>query len=422
MTHGFMGLVAAMHCALAEWDDMTTIDFHRYETVKYINSRLNSEGRDDATVSDGVVVAVSLLVHVEAFIGSLPAARAHLMGLMKMVEMRGGILDGFGHSTLLQRALAWADFAYATASQSPLSLPFIPTLASALDIQNRFLSRSIMLNTTSSSRSNGLVIRNRETIELFELIHSTTQAVNTFEFDKLESLQTERGQMSDSVYLVEYRLCNLEEAIRSRGSNSLLLQSGGVFDSQTVVNYGSPTDLSDALVYASHLYLHMALRGQPPQARGHKLLVEALMGSLLDISMTFSPVANVWPATSFDAANPCYNGGFLGGSTERSELSDSTPDSSREEASDELHEDILLWILFVGCCAQVPPSHVWEDLGGTVDCRVYFLGAMRKYCLSRGILNLDILTTKLKAIVWLNSWCEKQLEIIWARIGYELGI
>ncbi|KAH6648785.1 hypothetical protein BKA67DRAFT_372704 [Truncatella angustata] len=222
MTHGFMGLVAAMHCALAEWNDMTTIDFHRYEALKHINERLNLEGRDNATVSDGVIVSVSLLVHVEAFIGSLPAARAHLMGLKKMIEMRGGLLDGFRHSTLLQRALAWADFAYATASQSALSFPFIPTLASALDIQDRFLSRSMMLNTSSLGRChNRLTIRDRETIELFEIIYSTTQAVNTFEFEKLESLRAERGQMSDSVYFVEYRLCHLEEMCQMRGRRLL---------------------------------------------------------------------------------------------------------------------------------------------------------------------------------------------------------
>jgi hypothetical protein len=70
MTHAFMGLIAAMHNALAEWEDMTTINFHRYETVKYINARLDSEGKDSMfPVSDGVIVSVSLLVTIEV---SLP--------------------------------------------------------------------------------------------------------------------------------------------------------------------------------------------------------------------------------------------------------------------------------------------------------------------------------------------------------------
>ncbi|ETS84393.1 hypothetical protein PFICI_02418 [Pestalotiopsis fici W106-1] len=176
MTHGFMGLAAAMHCALVDWDDMTTIDFHRYETIKSINKRLVVEGKGDATVSDAVIVSVALLVHVEAFIGSLPAAAAHLKGLRKMVELRGGI-EVFGHTLLLQRALAWADFAYATASQSPLSFSFIPTLEPALDTCDRFVSRSMMINALAPSHlDGGLVIHNREAIDLFELMFSITQA------------------------------------------------------------------------------------------------------------------------------------------------------------------------------------------------------------------------------------------------------
>lgn len=66
MTHAFMGMIAAMHNALADWEDTTTINFHRYEAVKYINKRLHLEGKDfNSPVSDGVIVAVSLLVNVE---------------------------------------------------------------------------------------------------------------------------------------------------------------------------------------------------------------------------------------------------------------------------------------------------------------------------------------------------------------------
>lgn len=430
MTHGFMGLVAAMHCALTEWNDMTTVDFHRYEAIKYVNKRLNLEGKNDATVSDGVIVAVSLLVHVEAFIGSLQAARAHLMGLRRMVEMRGGLFDGFGHRCLLQRTLAWADFAYATASQTALSFPFVPSLASTLGIHNRFLSRSMILNAMAKSRgSNELTVQNRETMELFELLWSTTEAVNAFEFDKLESLQSERGQMSDSVYLVEYRLCSLEEVIRSKSSNSFTLLSSETADGQHMVNYSSPVDLSDALVYASHLYLHMTLRGQPPQARGHRLLVEALMASLYGTIMSLNLFTDTWPTTSADlvwpldltvSSDPTAEG-WHGPSREFIDSSDSTPDSSKEGMKDELHEDILLWILFVGSCAQVP-SYSWDGSEALIDCRGFFLSSLRRYCLTRGILNKEVLTTKLRDIIWLKSWCEKQLEMIWARIGTELGI
>lgn len=430
MTHGFMGLVAAMHCALVDWDDMTTIDFHRYETIKSINKRLVFEGKGDAAVSDAVIVSVALLVHVEAFIGSLPAAAAHLRGLIKMVEMRGGI-EVFGDSLLLQRALAWADFAYATASQTSLSFPFIPTLEPALDTSNRFMSRSMMINAFASSHQDGgLVLRNREVTELFELLYSTTQAVNTFEFDKLESLKSKRGRISDSVYMVEYRLCNLEEMIRSRSRSISLVSPVEAGDSHFAMANTKVVDLSDALVYASHLYLHMALRAQPPQAPSHRYLVETLMSSLYGIVAGLSLFVDASLAESSDQRShgnvpalgvstmqewQAGNGGYY------SSPSDSTPGSLRNEAHDELHEDVLLWILFIGSCVQVPPSHSRDNFGAVVDSRGFFLGCFKRYCSSRGILDLDILTRRLRCIIWLDTWCERQLEMIWARIGAGTG-
>jgi hypothetical protein len=61
-----MALIAAMHNSLADWWDSSTVDFHRFRAVQAINERLNLEGRDeDAPVSDGVIVAVALLVNIE---------------------------------------------------------------------------------------------------------------------------------------------------------------------------------------------------------------------------------------------------------------------------------------------------------------------------------------------------------------------
>jgi hypothetical protein len=428
-----MGLVAAMHGALSEWDDTTTVDFHRYETLKHINKRLNQEGRDDITVSDGVIVAVSLLVNIEAFIGSIPSAKAHMMGLKKMVELRGGIVEGFRHTTLLQRALAWSDFAYATASQTPLSFPFIPELASSLGIQDRFLSRSMMLNTVPTSQPGPvLTIGNRETMELFELLYSITHAVNTFEYANLDNLRTERGQMSDTVYLIEYRLCRLEETIRSRTmraqsspESSLSPTSDDEF--QAVTSYKGPNDLSDALVYASHLFLHMALRGQPPQARGHKLPLEGLMACLYELLLTLSSmfdsppldVATQSPEDFVPAGSSLDN--WLNSVVEHSESPGSTPTSPKDKR-DELHEDILLWILFVGSCVQTRPVVGWDSLAVDSDYRKFFLGALKRYCLGRDMLNYDLLITRLKKVIWLDSWCDKQLDMVWARIGNELGI
>lgn len=59
-------MLAAMHNSLARWADTSTIDFHRFQAVKSINERLNLEGKDDSKpISDGLVVAVALLVNIE---------------------------------------------------------------------------------------------------------------------------------------------------------------------------------------------------------------------------------------------------------------------------------------------------------------------------------------------------------------------
>lgn len=438
MTHGFMGVVASMHCALSEWDDMTTIDFHRYEALKHVNKRLNQEGRNNVTVSDGVVVAVSLLVNIEAFIGSLPAARAHMMGLRKMVELRGGIADGFRHASVLQRALVWSDFAYATAAQTSLSFPFIPELASSLGVHDRFRPRSMMLNTTLPGQPPAaLTIRNPEIMELFELLYSATHAVNTFEFANMQNLKTERGQMSDTIYLIEYRLCRLEEAIRARTNatarrglfpeSSPSPTSNDQNQNQVMAGYNGPNDLSDALVYASHLFLHMALRGQPPQARGHRFPLEGLMASLYEPLMSLNPLSGPLAAAasmqSPGEGAPADDSldSWLNSVVEQAESLGSTPESPKGRR-DELHEDILLWILFVGSCVQIRPLPGWDSLEADWDYRRFFHGSLKRYCLSRDMLNRDVLFTRLSRVIWLDSWCDKQLDMVWARIGNELGI
>ncbi|KAK8000731.1 hypothetical protein PG990_013331 [Apiospora arundinis] len=252
MTHAFMGFMAAMHNALADWDDSSTIDFHRQETIQCINKRLNLESKgQDVPVSDSVIVSVSLLVNTETAWATAP---------------------------LLQRALSWADFAYATMAATPLLFPLVPQIAGSLDIQDRFMSRSMMINNINGAGGqqhgrHNLLLRNREAAELFELLFSTTEAVNNFEFARIDELRDQRNQMSDTVYLLEYRLCTLEQQARARAE-----QMGG--HNAAAAALANPTDLSDSLVYASHLFLHLALRGQPPAAKRHKALTEALMTSL----------------------------------------------------------------------------------------------------------------------------------------------
>ncbi|KAK8123055.1 hypothetical protein PG984_011725 [Apiospora sp. TS-2023a] len=437
MTHAFMGFMAAMHNALADWDDSSTIDFHRQETIQSINKRLNMESKgQDVPVSDSVIVSVSLLVNIESFIGSLASAKAHMNGLLRMVELRGGLIDGLGYSPLLQRALSWADFAYATMAAAPLSFPFVPQISGSLDIQDRFLSRSATINNNAARfyqqqqqhGRHGLLLLDHEATELFELLFSTTEAVNNFEFARIDALKEQRSQMSDTVYLMEYRLCVKEQHARTRAAHS-----------GHALPLANPTDLSESLIYATHLFLHLALRGQPPAAKRHKALTESLMtslsGLLVHLGWLFGTNGDPSPPANYTTDAPGAHAYTLEDSWPSSYQETVTikpePESEPEVAIiDDLHDDVLLWILFVGCCVQMRPAHPRNEyeiptLDSTFlarDHRPFFVLALRRLCRERAILEKEVLIDRLRAIVWMNTWCERQLDMVWALLGLELEL
>ncbi|KAI0385130.1 hypothetical protein F5Y04DRAFT_246887 [Hypomontagnella monticulosa] len=421
-THAFIAMIAAMHNSLARWADTSTIDFHRFQAVKSINERLNLEGKDDSKpISDGLVVAVALLVNIEAFIGSLSAAAAHMSGLKRMVDLRGGIVEGFKHSSILQRSISWADYSYATAAHKPVVFPFIPQLASSLALHDRFTSRSMLANMEPLGFKD-LTIQNREAVELFELLYSITECINNFDYATLEDTYGERIQVSDSIYMVEWRLCQLEEFSRSRHStragSAPLLPS--IEDKQP--RYPSPTDLSDVLIYAAHLFLHLAIRGQPPSAQRHRALTEALMSSLSDPVLTLDLLSQpkVYQTSgsqlSRSNAGPSTMGSLSTYAPMSSEISHA---GLSRPPKDELHANILLWALFVGSCVRVPvPLTETSVLVG--DHHEFFVNALKNYCRARNIVEKDDLQAKLRDIMWLYSWCEHQLGLLWVEIGNDL--
>ncbi|KAK7744003.1 hypothetical protein SLS62_010364 [Diatrype stigma] len=433
-THAFMANVAAMHNSLADWDDTTTIDFHRFQAVKTVNERLNLEGKDiDSPVSDGLIIAVALLVNTEAYIGSLAAAGAHMNGLKRMVEMRGGLLQGFEYSSLLQRTMAWADFSYATAANKPLVFPLIPKLATSLGIKDRFMSRSMVANTEAVGLSD-LSIRHREVMELFELLYSITDGINSFNWADIKSFKAERSQISDSIYLLEWRLCQLEDSTRSQQGSSTRAESLPITmpsdDNDSWLETSPPTDLSNALIYASHLFLHLAIRGQPPAAHRHRALIEALMSSLCDTLMMLDLLSEVDPPlgspASYHTESSVGQLSTESWSTTTSDVSNCSNSSTWIALRSHLHENILLWILFVGFCIRMPNSFDSAPFmyRGIIigDHHEFFSRALAKYCRVRSILDKDTLLLTLKEILWLDSWCETQLNLFWQEISDQMRI
>ncbi|KAI0487555.1 hypothetical protein F4859DRAFT_260975 [Xylaria cf. heliscus] len=423
ITHAFMALVASMHNALAQWDDTSTFDFHRLQAIKAINERLNIEGKSpNVPISDGITMAVALLVNNETFTGSIQAAAAHMSGLKRIVDLRGGILEGFKYINVIQRALVWADFSYAYAAGQPLMFPFVTQLASSLTVRNRFQDR--LTDSTMMSRGpKDLVIRNRKIVEIFDLLYSIADCLGAFDYNNLANMSTERVQLSDSIYLAEWRLFQMEESYRSlktsKRTNSLSSETQNDGKGKTVGSSG--IDLSESLMFAGHLFMHLALRGQPPAAPRHRGITEALMSSLCDTLLALDLLSNPEP---YGSPKSYHSAGSLGNSSvatwTTTTSNTSILSSSPIKPEDDLTKNALLWTLFVGSCVRVPVvpaefhfSHQAVLLG---DQRQFFIHALKNYCLMRCITDKETLATKLKDVCWLNTWCENQLDLVWAEI------
>ncbi|KAI1821409.1 hypothetical protein F4861DRAFT_468994 [Xylaria intraflava] len=421
ITHAFMAMVASLHNSLAQWSDTSTFDFHRLQAIKAINERLNIEGKSPNTsISDGVTMAVALLVNNETFTGSIQAAAAHMCGLKRIVDLRGGILEGFKHISVIQRALVWADFSYAYAAGQPLVFPFVPQLATPLSLHYRFQARSIE-STTEFGASKNLAIHNREVVEIFELLHSIAECLGSFDYSNLAGMSTERVHLSNSIYLAEWRLFRLEEAYRNfkapRGVDQFPLGTQKNIKGEQNL---SSMDLSESLALAGHLFLHLAFRGQPPAAPRHREITEALISSLYNIVISLNLLSSPEPhgsPSSYHSAGSFGNSSVGSWSTTTSDTSIS---NSLEKPEDDFTMNTLLWALFVGSCVRVPVdaveyqfSHQGALLG---DRRQFFIHALKNYCIKRCITSKERLAMKLKDAIWLNSWCENQLDLIWAEI------
>ena len=340
---------------------------------------------------------------------------------------------------------ARADFSYATAANKPLVFPLIPQLAASLGLRDRFMSRSMVANTEATGL-NDLSVQHREVLELFELLYSVADGINTFDWADVQGFKEERAQISDSIYFLEWRLCQLEDSIRRRQcpttraeSLPVLMPSDGAGPGPCSGSSGSgawsettpPIDLSNAIVYASHIFLHLAIRGQPPAAHRHRALTEALMSSLCDTLMMLDLLSGPESIGSPESYHTAISGGQLSVESWGSSTSEPTSTGAWSSATTttttrcELHENILLWVLFVGCCVRMPAFH--DDapfmyrgilLG---DHHEFFLNALAKYCRARNILDRDALLATLKDIVWLDRWCENQLELVWQEISDRLS-
>ena len=490
--------------------------------------------------------------------GSLDAATAHMSGLNKMCSLRGG-LEALSHSALLQRSVTWSDFAYSTAFCRPLTFPLLPNLCHTFPLLDRFVSSTAF--PSPPDRQNpaawpgGLQIGDREALEFAETLAVVTERINDFdrraeregwayrgEGGKDAVWREKRKEVSDAIYLLEYRLCEMEARNNWGGASpwdmplrgltpgtatppgglsmahvldgSLLelrpirdpmeLQMTDRSVSETVaidapldeipldpelplprklqgihqpfvqVQIQQPpvqllqhgTDLSPALKWAVHLFLHIAIRGQPPASKRHRTLCERMMGTLWPVLKRFGLLVDSHPFGR-DGSHP-YDEGVDGAIA-----ADDFETSLAAARHMDMHSCILAWILFVGCCIRDPlthnyplfadqqhvhaspamystsasaalgtvagsggsgrpqaSSHLYYPQLGTTHLeaspqtyRDLFLPLLRRFCERRGLRTKESLESAIARVIWYEklNWSTRHMYMLWGDLGVGTG-
>ncbi|KAJ9293875.1 transcriptional regulator family: Fungal Specific TF [Paecilomyces variotii] len=91
----------------------------RCEAIRTINEALREPER---ALTDAVIGAVAKMASYEAMFGSLDTYNTHMMGLVQMVDLRGG-LASLGLDGLLRRICIWIDRNSAFLNGAPLYFP-----------------------------------------------------------------------------------------------------------------------------------------------------------------------------------------------------------------------------------------------------------------------------------------------------------
>jgi len=284
--------------------------------------------------------------------GTAESAAIHMNGLERMTVLRGG-LQGFGKNRVLQRVLTWcvplsrlihnplinldwlliylirrADFCYSTTWDCGPRFPVLSQSTASLGMSNRFMATSA--NEPVQPRFSELSEVIWDMVEILETLHLISTAISSSQITNID-----RKFISNSIYLVEHQLISLRQ--------------------DSVVNHSITNldiDLSGPLQYASHLYLHLAIRELPGTAKMHTRLLNRLENTL---------------PTNLDY------------------LIVVAPDSSLR---------LLLWILFIGAATSRGK--------GEQTC---FVPNLRQVSLALQIYGQEDFERSLKSVLWLDRFC-----------------
>ena len=284
--------------------------------------------------------------------GTAESAAIHMNGLERMTVLRGG-LQGFGKNRVLQRVLTWcdpfsrlvhsplvnldwlliclicrADFCYSTTWDCGPRFPVLSQSTASLGMSIHFVATSA--NEPMQPRFSDLSEVAWDMVEILETLHLISTAISSSQITNID-----RKFISNSIYLVEHQLISLrQDSVVSRSIIDLDI------------------DLSGSLQYASHLYLHLAIRELPGSAKMHTRLLNQLKNTL---------------PTNLDY------------------LIAVAPNSSLR---------LLLWILFIGAAASRGK--------GEQTC---FVTNLRQVSLALQIYGHEDFEWSLKGVLWLDGFC-----------------
>ncbi|KAF2420282.1 hypothetical protein EJ08DRAFT_28454 [Tothia fuscella] len=278
--------------------------------------------------------------------GTYASSSIHMAGLKIMVELRGR-LHNFGHSQMLQRILTWTDFAYCTTWNEKPIFPLLPHLSGT---SAQFPSH--LLSPLPKILQMGLLYLPHIQPRVFEILHSLHQISSAITWSlnqKEAATQLERKQISMAVYTTEYALLLLRSSEEDTAITELV---------HNVFN------LSNVLLLAAHLYLHLAIRELPGTAKMHLNMLNQLYRAIPD---NLSVAVLLWDNSSLE---------------------------------------VVIWVLFIGAAAA--DGHA---------CRKFFVQKLREVIVVLEVLNRVEFEETLRGVLWLNRFCKTHCFQVWAEMG-----
>ncbi|OCL15216.1 hypothetical protein AOQ84DRAFT_413343 [Glonium stellatum] len=252
LLHATLSLVA-LHYDLGHYMEASfEAAYHQAEAIRLVNECLSNP---TAQLTDAIIGSVAILANFETMNGTIESAAIHMNGLQRMTALRGG-LQGFDKNRVLQRVLTWADFCYSTTWDCGPRFPVLSQSTASLGMSNHFIATSA--GAPLQPRFSELSEIIWDMVEILETLHLISTAISSS-----QPTNVDRKFVSNSIYLVEHQLISLRQdstAIRSIMSLEI--------------------NLSGPLQYASHLYLHLAIRELPGTAKMHTRLLNRLKDTI----------------------------------------------------------------------------------------------------------------------------------------------